>query len=436
MRDALLLLVVLMSMLVVLRYPFAGLIVWAWFTIMTPHMLTFGTFGVPVNLVIAAVTMISIVINGALTSFRPDWTTFFLIVFGIWLVVAQKFSLDPEHSMVFTDRFVKTIVFVVLCTQMANSRLRIHALVWVLVLGIGFFALKGSLFTLATLGQYRVQGLPLSILEDNNHMGITMATVLPLILFLRSQTQHRHVRLGLSILFAMTILAIIGTFSRGAFLSMVAFGGFFWLRSKHKFTILAVLIMLTAPAIAFMPSKWTDRMTTITDATEDDSFMGRVDAWVINTKLAIENPVTGAGLRNSYNPKIAERVDPERAARAKAAHSIYFEVLGGTGFVGLAVFMSIIGSAILATLTLQRKTYTEHGVEPWIPTFAYYAQMSIVVFCVGGASTSLEMWDGYLLVIALIAAAGRMANEPARRNYTLPERTRWRVQARGRAVSS
>lgn len=433
MRDALLLVVIFGGLLATLRYPFVGMILWAWFSLLTPHQMAYGAFGIPLNMVIAATTLVAVILHGEAARFRFDWITFWLVCVAVWLFVSQANSLDPENSAIYFDRFIKTLLFTILCAQLATSRLRVHALIWAFVLSIGFFAAKGAVFTLATLGEYRVQGVPLTILEDNNHMGIAIATTLPMMLYLRGVAAKKWVRSALTLLFLMSVFSIIGTQSRGAFLSLVAFGGFFWLRSKRKFAILAAGALAVIPAIAFMPSKWSERMTTITEAGQDESFMGRVDAWVINTKFALERPLTGAGLRNPYQRELAEKVDAERAPRAKAAHSIYFEMLGGAGFAGLAFYLALLGAAFLNSSRLQ-KFGAGSGARPWQSRFAYFAQMSLVVFGIGGASTSLEMWDGYLLVIALVAATSRLAREET---ATSPDaidglkRHSWRGAARG-----
>ena len=224
---------------------------------------------------------------------------------------------------------------------------------------------------------------------------------------MREQSEAAWVRHSLLIWFTLSIVAILGTHSRGAFVALVAFGGVYWLRANHKVTILAGCLVLLVPAIAFMPPKWIDRMTTITAASEDASFSGRVDAWVINYKLAKVNPLTGLGLRNSYEEKIAETVDVDRSKTAKAAHSIYFEILGGAGFVGLAIYLSIFAATFWKAWSLS--TYGHHkNIEPWISDFGFYGSISLIIFAVGGASTSMEMWDGYLLIIALIAASGNI----------------------------
>ena len=433
MRDAILLLAVLSSLFFVLRYPFAGLLIWAWFSLMTPHQMAYGVFGVPLNLIIAAVTMGSMIINAQSLKLKADLLSVFIGLFAVWMFIAQSYSLDPSNSAIYFDRFTKTLLFVLLCIQLADTKLRIHALIWIFVIALGYFGAKGALFTLFTLGEYRVQGIPLTILEDNNHMGIALATTLPFILYLRGEAKNPLLKNALLALFLMVTFSVFGTQSRGAFISLVVFGGFFWWRSKHKVSIFVALVLITVPVIAFLPAKWTERMSTISEATQDASFMGRVDAWVINYKLAEENPVTGAGLRNSYQKEIASEVDPERAPRAKAAHSIYFEVLGGTGFFGLAIFLSILGSAFLLSRFQAGLPATPENPQ-WVRRLGYYSQISLVVFGVGGASTSLEMWDGYWVVIALIAASRRVhasSLKVRRKMSTKSHRFTWRQRARG-----
>ncbi|MEM9169163.1 MAG: putative O-glycosylation ligase, exosortase A system-associated [Pseudomonadota bacterium] len=434
MRDVVLAAALAAALGLALRYPFVGVLTWAWFTLMTPHQLAYGVYGVPINLVIAAVTIGSLIVNGGFRNARIDATTILMLTFAAWLTIAQVASLDGAASAEFYDRFIKTIAFAVVVLQATSTRLRLHAVLWTIVIALGFFAVKGALFTLATLGAYRVQGLETTILEDNNHMGIVLATSLPLILYLRGRCAGELARLGLAALFGLTIIAIIGTHSRGAFLSLVAFCGFYWLQSRHKAVIAVALLALTAPAIAFMPAKWSERMTTITTAGEDASFMGRVDAWIVNAKLAQANPLTGAGLRNSYQPEIAARVDARRAPHAKAAHSIYFEILGGAGVVGLAIYLSLFATAFLTAGSLAQGALTAGA--SWRADLGHYLRLSLAVFCIGGASVSLEMWDGYWLVIALIAAAARMPQgapdiaTPAGRPARGP---RWRAGARGKA---
>jgi probable O-glycosylation ligase (exosortase A-associated) len=432
MRDLLFLVFLAPALVATLRYPFLGVLTWAWFVLMTPHQMAYGVFGLQINLLIAAVTLVSMFLSGSFRHFRLDWLTGLLLVFALCICVSQIFSLDPQKSMKSFDLFIKTLIFAAVCLQLTTDRLKFHALLWMLTIGIGYFALKGGLFTIVTLGQYRVQGLPNTILEDNNHLGVAMAATVPMILYMREQASNALVRLGLLGLFVFAVIAIVGTHSRGAFVALMVFGAFLWVRSSRKILILAGLMIVFVPAMAFMPSKWTERMSTIGEATQDDSFMSRVYAWEINMKLAEAHPFTGAGLRNSYEKEIAATVDRELSERSRAAHSIYFEVLGGTGYIGLLTFLTLIASAFFATMRLQ-KLKSDATVDPWIPSFAYHAQISLAVFCVGGAAVSMEMWDGFYILIALVAAAQRLSRIPvaAAEGPAAPAARLWRMASRG-----
>jgi probable O-glycosylation ligase (exosortase A-associated) len=405
---------------------------------MAPHQAAYGAFGVPLNLIIASVTLTAYVVSGEAAKFRFEPVTVLLIAFAGWLGLSQLFSLDPEYSAPYFDRFLKTLIFVILCAQMATDKLRFHALVWAIVLCLGFFAVKGALFTFATFGEHRVQGLENTILEDNNHFGIAIASILPLIAYLRGQAARPWLRWALLGVLGLSIVSVIGTHSRGAFIALVVFAACYWLRANRKIAILAGLALLLAPTIAFMPSKWTERMSTIGEAAKDESFMGRIDAWVINYKLAKDHPLTGAGMRNSYKKDIAMDVDPKRAQGAKAAHSIYFEVLGGAGFVGLAIYLSLFAAAWISAwrVYLARHIPT---LAPWKSKFAFHAQISLIVFAVGGASTSMEMWDGYLMIIALVGALTMMASREMRRpGYALAaiRGRNWRRKKRLEAITN
>lgn len=429
MKDLILLIFVFGCLGLTLRYPFAGILTWAWFTIMTPHQMAFGTFGIPLNLVIAAVTLFAIVYTREAQRFRLDGISVLLLLFLIWQAVAQQFSVVPENSEIYFSRFMKTMVFVLLCAQMATDKLRFHALLWVLAAGVGFFAVKGAIFTVMTLGEFRVQGMPNTVLEDNNHFGIAAATVLPLLIYLRGQLNNPLARTIMVGAIVLSVFGIIGTHSRGALVSLIAFGGMLWWQSRHKIGLALAGTICLVPAVFFMPKKWLDRMGTIAEAGKDASFQGRLDAWTINFQLAMDHPLTGVGLRNSYIEEVAAISAPEKAEAAKAAHSIYFEVLGGSGFIGLTIFLSLFAFSWLRAGQIKRRAFsqnqesarsvqqfaqaprqqnkTSQALPAWQGEFAQAARISLVIFAVGGASTSMEMWDGYLVVISLIAAVSR-----------------------------
>ena len=156
-----------------------------------------------------------------------------------------------------------------------------------------------------------------------------------------------------------------------------------------------------------MPERWSDRMQTIQDIENVSSFETRRQAWSINYNVALLNPLTGAGLRVPYSSSLMRGYFLDDSLDARAAHSIYFEILGGTGFVGFAIFLGLLLSALFTTKRIKRLARGQPGLD-WAYRLGSASQISLATFLVGGAGVSMEMWEGYLLVIVFINATNEI----------------------------
>ena len=73
---------------------------------------------------------------------------------------------------------MKVFLLVLLSACSSARAMQINAFVWVLVLSIGFFGVKGGIFTIATGGVHRVYGPPGgSYVSDNNAICIALVMV-------------------------------------------------------------------------------------------------------------------------------------------------------------------------------------------------------------------------------------------------------------------
>lgn len=77
--------------------------------------------------------------------------------------------------------------------------------------------------------------------------------------------------------------------------------------------------------------------------------MGRLYAWEAAFKMALDNPITGVGLENFYYNYFF--YSPHWDGINHAVHSTWFGVLAETGFVGLAVFITLIVSLVKTSLS-------------------------------------------------------------------------------------
>lgn len=430
---ALLVLAVLGGLLLVcLAYPQVGLFAWGWLTLMQPHQETWGVLRTArLNFVVALVTILMWVFSKEPKTPPPTATTLFIVIFMIWMAVSQAMSLRPAYSWDYFDRFIRVMIFIFLAMTLLNNKVRIHAMIWILCVSIGYYGVKGGAFTILTGGGYHVWGPPNTMIHDNNHLGGALAFLLPLLNYLRMQSEDRWVRLGLLGSMALVFVCVLGTQSRTAFGALAIGLVPLWWRSRHRAFMLVALIPVALAGLAVMPESWYERMETIQQFDQDSSFMGRVDAWVIATKIALGNPLTGGGFRVAYLQEIANAYLSEYRF-ARAIHSIYFEILGGMGFVGLGLFLVIIALAFWNTFWIRHHASTRPDYF-WARDLAGMAQASLIIYCVAGSTLSIEFWEGpWLLFVILARLRWDMAGQPAEnqkpasrfRRHPAPHRSR------------
>ena len=152
--------------------PFIGVMLWSWVSFMSPHRLVWG---IGDSLPWAAIVG-SVGIAGWLISERRripiDATT---VLMGLLLVafsVSTYFSLVPELSGDKWWAIVKEFVFFFITAALVTNRVRAHALMWIMVISVSFYGIKGGVFTLLTGGQYLVWGPDLTAISDNNHLAL------------------------------------------------------------------------------------------------------------------------------------------------------------------------------------------------------------------------------------------------------------------------
>ena len=220
----------------------------------------------------------------------------------------------------------------------------------------------------------------------------------------------------------LTVIAVLGTYSRGGLIGLVVMGGYFWLQSKQKifFALFAVVIVIVG--IQVLPKAWTERMDSISTAADDDqSFQGRVQSWHFAMNVAAARPLVGAGFSGTENGFIfAQYLGDPTIVRGRAAHSIYFQVLGDHGFVGLAIYLALWAAAWMQIRAIKRRTRGDPQLA-WAYDLTAMLQVSLVSYMVAGAALSMAYYDmlyiifGVLVSVRQIVSAGESVRPaPAR----------------------
>ncbi|MCB1663717.1 MAG: putative O-glycosylation ligase, exosortase A system-associated, partial [Pseudomonadales bacterium] len=343
MRDILVTVIVFGLIPYILARPQVGIYTWSWLSYMNPHRLAYGfAYTMPFAQIVAIASLLSILIWKEPKRVPVTGLTVLWVVFLIWMLLTTAFAMFPELAWPQYERIIKIQLVTFLTMMVIRTHKEINILIWVIALSVGFFGIKGGLFTLQSLGGYRVWGPPGSFIEENNALAVALLMVLPLFYYLRLQSKRLIVRQGLLTAMLLIVISVIGSQSRGALLAICATGFFLWLKTPGKILSGLAMLLLAIGIYSFMPERWHDRMGTITNYQEDSSAMGRITAWKLSINVANHRPL-GGGLE-LWQPTTYRiySQNPEDAERETAAHSIYFSVLGEHGWIGLIMFLAIL----------------------------------------------------------------------------------------------
>lgn len=401
MRDLLILAIFVGLLPVVWKRPYVGALLWAWFSIMNPHRFAYGfAFSFPFAQLTVAVTLIAMIKHREQLSAIPMIKVVCVwIAFCVWMVITTLASFFPDDSQMMLIKVAKIMVMLFVSMAVVVERQQIQQLVWVFAISIGLLGIKTGLYTLTNSGKGMVWGPAGSFIAGNNEIGLAFVVVIPILYYLLLQTQHRWLKYLLYASIGGSALAVFGTQSRGAFLAIAAMSVFLWLKAERKFVLGVLLVIGAITVLAFMPESWHQRMNTITTYEQDGSAMGRINAWRMAFNLATDN-LLGGGF-SIYKGSLFARYAPV-PEDVHAAHSIYFQILGEHGFVGLMLYL-LFGFFNWTLAGQLQKRAGNHPDLAWIRHFAAMAKVSLIGFGVGGAFLSLAYFDlPYYLTVTLV----------------------------------
>ncbi len=414
MRDIVLTLIIFGALPFIFRWPVLGAYMWAWLGMMTPQKMTYGfAFSLPFAYAVAAVTLLVFVINKKRRSIPKTTATVLWVLLLFWMTVTSFFALNTQEAVL--DRWIyvfKIHLMLAISLMLVTEQRHFKWLVWVVTLSVAFFGTKGGIFTITTGGSGRVWGPPGGLLQGNNELAVGLVMLVPYLYWMRETIQNKWARWGLMLSMFLCVLSILGSQSRGALLSIAAMALMLALKSRRKVRTTLVLGVALAMAVALMPDTWTKRMDTIQEYQADGSAMSRIWTWTTLWNVAKDRPMVGAGFRADTGA-VFQRYAPQGEewsmydGQVFVAHSIYFQMLGEHGFVGLGLFIALwVAVWVLAGRTA-REAQRYPDLAPWLPLLMRMTQVSQIGYLVGGAFLSLAYLDlpYYLLGYTLLGVS-------------------------------
>jgi len=403
MRDILVSSIIFGALPFVFRFPWFGIILFTWLSLMNPHRLAYGfSLSFPFAMIVALTTLVALLCSKEIKKIIWTRETVTLLLFVIWMCITTAFAMYPDYAVVQLDKVLKIQLMIFVALILMRSFDRIEALVCTCAASIGFYGLKGGIFTISKGGVHRVQGPPGTFIEGNNELGLAMAMTVPLLFFVRSRVANPTLKLFMTSWTVLTAFAAIGTQSRGALLGMSAMALFVWINSRHKLMSGVIVVVTGACIAALMPESWYERMGTIKTHDEDASAQGRVNAWWTSFNMA-KDRLMGGGFECWQSPTFALYApDPDNV---RDVHSVTFEVLGEHGFIGLALFLTLGLMTWFSAGWAARQARKMPDIH-WVADMMRMVQVSLIAYAVAGQFLGMAYFDYYyMLVVAVIATS-------------------------------
>lgn len=403
MRDLVLLMFVAGTLPMAFMRPIIGLLLWSMFSYLNPHRMTWGfAVGLPWVMLVAVVTFVALAMypqQRQRLAFKP--IVVLMTLFLLWVSIATTQATLPDASFKDLSQFVKMMAMAYVTIMLVTDRQKLEWLIWVIVASFGFWGFKGGLFTLATGGNYHVMGPKFSFFTDNNIFALIMCMTIPLMRYVQLQTTNNRLRLLLWALMGLTAIAVIGTYSRGGMLALAITGAMLIWKSRRR-GFLILLVPLFALAVgSFMPAKYFGRLHTIDQYHQDASAQGRIQSWKFATGVAMAHPMVGGGFHVWHSVPMWQRYGPPDAAEGRAIHSIFFEVLGEQGFVGLGLYICLLVSAYMGLARVRKKARAGPDCD-WLVDLSSMVQISLVSYVAAGALLPVPYIDFLYQLFAIV----------------------------------
>jgi O-antigen ligase len=247
----------------------------------------------------------------------------------------------------------------------------------------------------------------IGIFENPNDLAYGLVVLFPIALALALDSRGAR-RLLLLATLGVYVAAVLATFSRGGLLGLTAVLVLAVARWTRSWFRLPVLLLLAAGLLFALPGAW-QRAEGYGDLREDRSVHQRVDSLRAGLAMAGDRPLLGVGLGCSllgwehWAP--ADRI----ARKPLHTHNTFVQVLAETGLIGAAVFLALLGAALVKSWRTARAW--RRADDPRRARLVSAAEISLWGFLVCSlAGGYLLSWQPYL-ILGLISAAGAAGRE-------------------------
>ena len=416
------------------RRPFIFVLAYIYVDFVAPQRLTYLLLNaVPISLIAVVAAVGGWVVADKKDSLKIGPRQALILLLIGYCYLTTRSADFPVEALEKWDWAWKGLAFGFFLPWVVRTRLRLEAVLLFMVLSISSIVIVGGVKTFFSGGGYGSLNLMVtnnSGLYEGSIISAVAISILPLIWwFARFGTVFQpdwRVKLFCAGLAFACLLMPIGTSARTGLVCAALLALLMVREVKHRGRYLALLCAGALVAAPFLPSAFSERMSTIKTYQADESASTRLAVWQWTLDYVKDHPFGGgfdAFRQNSirYYTVAAENdgaghirmVRKLSVDHARAYHSSYFEMLGEQGYPGLVIWLAIMIGGLVRMQVLAVR-YRKHAEEPWIAPLAIALQHAMIVYLVGAAFVGIAFQSFlWMLVGAQIALDGWCARRRA-----------------------
>jgi probable O-glycosylation ligase (exosortase A-associated) len=406
------------------RKPFLFVLVYVYIDIVSPQRLTYLMLNsVPISLIAAGLAVAAWAIVDDKRDTRIAPRQFLIVLLLLYCSQTTRAADFPIEALDKWDWVWKALAFAAFLPLTLRTKLRIEALLLIMILSAASIIIVGGIKTIASggggYGELNLMVTNNSGLYEGSTISAVAIAIIPVILwFTRHGTIFKPDWMVKTFCYALIfacLLIPVGTSTRTGLLCIGLLAVLMIRDTKRKGLYVGALALMAVVAVPFLPSTFTDRMSTIKSYKADESASTRLAVWKWTMDYAKDHPFGGGFEMYRQNQirydtekveKVAGQQTVERKLtvdQARAFHSAYFEMLGEQGYPGLALWLIINLTGILRMEVLRRRYRKPMPGEEWISPLASALQSGHIVYLLGAAFIAIAFQPFvYMLIGAQI----------------------------------
>jgi len=407
---------ILASLPLCVRKPWIGMLIFVGLCTATPQHLTAGfAYDFPFAKLVALAILLGLPFTKERSPLPRTPEVYLVTGFWILCVLSTFFAaIQPERAMAAIARVSKIFLMAGVTLVLFRDRRKLRLLLIVIAGSIGFYGVKGGILTIATRGREIIWGPPESILADSNTLAFALAMVMPLFVYLRYDEERAWVRHAWLVVFGLSILAVLGTYSRGGMIVLLPILAMLVLLTfKGDRAVTAVALGALALAV-FSPPKWQARVSTVVTkmaAQKDSSTNQRANSAYVAARLGLDHPLLGAGFE-PFSPEVYGHYIPGYSDYHNA-HNHYLQVFAEHGAIALGLFVALLGT-VIARLQQTFRAARGDPAQAWVRSNARALQIAMVAYALGGFLLNRPYFEPFYQLVAAAVILSELQRDLAR----------------------